>query len=131
MVAARQRTPRKGAAVFSWRVATALHSFKRARPRQRLGPLDAVAVVVDRLRAGDGGFVDLRRDGGPCAEAPDVVAEGVAAIAAIGHDPHRHAGQAPQQRYGLRRLVRLAGRYAEGDRAARGVGDHAESEACL
>lgn len=48
----------------------------------------------------------------------------MAAEAAIGHDPPRHTGQAPQQRHGLRRLVRLAGRYAEGDRAARGVGDH-------
>src|SRR5690606_24768453 len=41
------------------------------------------------------------------------------------HDPHRHAGQARQQRNGLWQFVRLAGREGEGDRAACAVGDHA------
>ncbi len=94
--------------------------------------LDAVAVVVDRLRAGDRSLVAAGRDGRTHAEAPGVLAEGMAAVAAVGHHPHRHAGQAREQRHGVGQFVRLARREGEGDRPSRAVGgDHAGSEACL
>jgi hypothetical protein len=37
-----------------------------------------------------------------------VVAECVTAVAAIGHDPHRHAGQTGEQRHSMGEFVRLA-----------------------
>ena len=130
-MAARQRTPRKERAVFPYRVATA-RSGAVPRPLQA-GPqaLDAVAIVVDRRWAGDGRLFDLGRDGGPCAEAPDALAEGAAAVATVRHDPHRHIGQSGEQRDSVGQFVRLARREGKGNRPSRAVGDHAGSEACL
>ena len=75
-------------AVFSYLVATARHSLSRAG----LEPFDAVAVVVDSLGAGHGRLIALGRDGRSCAHVADVLAEAVAGVAAIGHDPARHTG---------------------------------------
>ena len=89
-------------------------------------PLDQVAVVVDPLRAGDGRLVALRRDRGPCAHAPDVLAEArgwcsrgrprpTSARPAAGRGAARHGA------------VRAPGRARSGRRSARPapVGDHA------
>ena len=54
---------------------------------------DPIAVVVDLVRAGDGRFVAKRQDGGTKAHVPDILAEGMAGVAAVGRDPLRHARQ--------------------------------------
>src|SRR5215217_4051316 len=87
--------------------------------------LDHVAVVVDEVRAGDGGLVAPGRDRGPRATGPDQLAEGVRAVAAVAHDPEWHPRQAAEQPRGQRQLVRLARGEREGDRPASPVGDDA------
>src|SRR3954451_12311851 len=54
-------------------------------------PLDQAAVVVDVVGAGHGRLVAPGRDRGPRALARDEIAEGVRAVAAVAHDPQRHA----------------------------------------
>ncbi len=54
-----------------------------------------------------------------------MVAEGVAAVAAVGYDPHRQAGQAREQRQGVGQFMRLARRESEGNGPAYRVGNHA------
>jgi hypothetical protein len=62
----------------------------------------------------DGRFADLRRNGWARSKAPDVLAERVAAVAAVGHNPYRQTWQSGQQRYGqFHRAIRPASR---GDR---------------
>src|SRR5690606_27527322 len=87
--------------------------------------LDAVAVVVDRREAGDGRLVAAGRDSRARTEIPDVLAEGLAAVAAVGDDPDRHTGQTGEQRHGLGQLMRLTGRESGSGGPARAVGDHA------
>lgn len=53
----------------------------------------AVAVVVDRCGAGNEGFVAAGRDSGLYSEGPNVLAEGMAAVATISHHPYRPVGQ--------------------------------------
>src|SRR5215211_7816946 len=55
--------------------------------------LDAVAVDVDPRRTGDRRLVALGRDRRTCAEVPDEVAEGVAGVTAVGHDPGGDDGE--------------------------------------
>jgi hypothetical protein len=54
-----------------------------------------------------------------------MLSEGVAAIAAVCHDPDRHAGQAREQRHGAGQFMRLTWREGEGDGPAPAVGNHA------
>ncbi len=54
-----------------------------------------------------------------------MLAEGVAAVAAVGDDPDRHAGQACEQRHGVGQFVCLAGCEGEGDGPPGAVGDYA------
>ena len=65
--------------------------------------LDAIAVVVDPFGAGDRGLVPLRRDRGPRAEVPGVLAEGMTGVATVGDDPPRHIWQTREQRHGKAR----------------------------
>src|SRR3954465_1478348 len=58
------------------------------------------------------------------AQAPDVLAKGVAAQASVRHHPLRHPGQALQKRDGLRQLMGLARGQDEGHRPSKPVGDH-------
>jgi site-specific DNA recombinase len=58
---------------------------------------DEVAVVVDPGRAGDRRLVAPGRDRRPRALAPDQLAEGVGAVAAIADDPEWHPPEAVQQ----------------------------------
>ena len=51
-----------------------------------------------------------------------MLAEAVTAVAAIGHDPQRHARQAVEQRHGVGQFVGLSRREAKGDGASCGVG---------
>jgi hypothetical protein len=53
--------------------------------------LDDIAVVVDPVGAGDRCLMALRRDRRSGSHAPDVLAEAVAGVAAIGHHPGGHA----------------------------------------
>src|SRR3712207_2092989 len=87
--------------------------------------LDPIAVVVDPGWAGDGRLVALGRDRGAGAEAPDEVAEGMAGVAAVGHDPGGDDREEGQEQRSQRQLVRLPGGEGEADGAAGGVGDHA------
>src|SRR4051794_20119410 len=48
---------------------------------------DPIAVVIDPWRTSDIRLVVLGRDRGTGAEGPDEVAEGMAGVAAVGHDP--------------------------------------------
>jgi len=52
-----------------------------------------------------------------------MLAKAVAAVAAVGHDPARYAGQGVQQRHRLRQLVRLPGCDPEGYGPTRPVRD--------
>ena len=87
--------------------------------------LDAVAVLVDPRRAGHGGLVALGRDRRAAAEAPDEFAEGMAGIAAIGHDPKGNDGKGGQQQWRQRQFVRLPGRQRKTDGTSLCIGDHA------
>src|SRR4051812_20002879 len=84
-----------------------------------------VAIGVDPVRAGDRAFVLLGRDRRTRAQAPDVLAKGVAAQASVRHHPFRHPGQALQERDRMRQFMRLARSQDEGHRASKPVGDHA------
>ncbi len=53
-----------------------------------------------------------------------MLAEGVAAVAAVAHDPQRRAWQMGKERHGVRQFVGLTRRECEGDRAPRAVSDH-------
>lgn len=92
-----------------------------ARPE----PLDDVAVVVDPIRTSELLLVALGRDRGACTGGPDVLAEAVAGIAAVAHDPLGHAGQLVEERNGVRQFVGLPRGVAEGNGAPSSVGDHA------
>ena len=80
--------------------------FLEARPQA----LDAVAIVVDPARAGDGRFVALGRDCRPCALVPDELAERVRGIAFVANDPAGNVGQAIDQILGQGEFVSLTGR---------------------
>ncbi len=67
----------------------------------------------------------LGRDRRTCAEVPDEVAEGMAGLAAVGHDPGRDEGEECQEQRGQRQFVRLSGGEGEADGATGGIGDHA------
>src|ERR671912_1510781 len=77
----------------------------RHRPplfQPRPEPLHVVAIGVNPLWAGDRSFILLGRDRRTRAQAPDVLAKGVAAQASVRrHHPLWHAGQALQERNGL------------------------------
>ena len=88
-------------------------------------PFDVVAIVVDPLRTGHGGFVLLGRDRRTRAHVPDVLAEGVAAETSVRHHPLRHAGQALQERDRMGQLMGLARRQNKRHRPSEPVGDHA------
>lgn len=106
-------------------------------------PLDPVAVGVDPRWAGHGRFVTLWRDGRPRAHAPDMLAEAMAGVAPIRHDPSAsgrsvlaeaaahwqpsawHAGQTVEQREGMWEFVRLPRRDPGGGGPATGICDHA------
>src|SRR5215211_145443 len=87
--------------------------------------LDPIAVVVDPWGTGDVGFVALGRDRRAGAKVPDEVTEGVAGIAAIGHDPGGDEGEEGQEQRRQRQLVRLPGGQGEAEGATGGIGDHA------
>src|SRR3712207_8784306 len=71
----------------------------RRPPRSTLFPYttlfrsDPIAILVDPRRTGHGRFAALGRDRRACAEVPDEVAEGVAGVAAVGHDPGGGGGE--------------------------------------
>src|SRR3712207_3200265 len=87
--------------------------------------LDPIAVVVNPGRAGDIRFVAPGRDRRAGAEAPDEIAEGMAGVSAVGHDPGGDDREEGQEQRGQRQLVRLPGGQGEGGWAARGGGDPA------
>src|SRR3954452_6522932 len=95
--------------------------FLEARPQA----LDAVAIVVDPARAGDGRLVALGRDRRPGALVPDELAERVRGIAFVADNPARNIGQAIDQILGQGKFMSLTGRQGEADRPADAVGDHA------
>src|SRR4051812_63794 len=100
----------------------------RTRPplfQPRPEVLDAVAIDVDPVWTGHWGLVRLGRDRRTGAQAPDVLAKGVAAQASVRHHPLRHAGQALQERDRMGQLMRLARSQNEGHRPSKPVGDHA------
>src|SRR3954453_6807328 len=100
----------------------------RARPplfQPRPEVLDAVAIDVDPVWTGHWGLVLLGRDRRTGAQAPDVLAKGVAAQASVRHHPFRHPRQTVQEWDGLRQLMRLAWSQDEGHRPSKPVGDHA------
>ncbi len=80
---------------------------------------------VDPVRAGDGRLVPLEWDCGACAQVPDVLAEGMTAVATVGDNPAGHARQLVEQRHGIRQLVRLLWCPDESDCPADRVGHHA------
>src|SRR4051812_41675012 len=82
--------------------------FPEARPQT----LDAVAIVVDPARAGDGRLVALGRDRRPCALVPDELAERVRGIALVADDPAGHVGQAIDQIRGRGKFMSLIARPA-------------------
>jgi hypothetical protein len=91
------------AAVVSDRVARARHSSSPAQGRAGAplfepdpGARDLTAVVVDPARASDGRRVGPGWDRGPRAQVPDVLAKGVAGVAAV---------RQPQPPLGARRAV--------------------------
>ena len=92
-------------------------------------PLDQAAVVVDVVGAGDRRLVAPGRDRGPRALAPDEIAEGVRAVAAVAHDPQRHAREPVEEPRRQRQLVRLPRGQREGYRAAPPVRDDARLRA--
>ena len=53
----------------------------------------------------------------PRSHAPDALAEAVAGVAAIAHDPLRHARQASEERDRVGEFMRLPRRDPEGDGA--------------
>src|SRR5215212_2946252 len=62
---------------------------------------------------------------GASAKVPDEVAEGMAGVAAVGHDPggdDREECREPRRQW---QLVRLPGGQGEADGATGGIGDHA------
>ena len=78
--------------------------FLEARPQA----LDAVAIVVDPARAGDGRLVALGRDRRPCALVPDELAERVRGIAFVADAGN--VGQAIDQILGQGKFMSLTGR---------------------
>src|SRR5215207_7010416 len=88
-------------------------------------PLHLVAIGVDPVRTGHRSLVRLRWDRRTRAQAPDVLAKGVAAQASVRHHPLRHAGQALQKRDGVGEFMSLPGSQEEGHRPSKPVGDHA------
>src|SRR4051795_1025891 len=88
-------------------------------------PLHVVAIVVDPLRAGDLVLVALGRDRRTRAQAPDVLAKGVAGMTPVRHHPLRHPGQVLQKRDRMGQFMGLARRQDEGHRPSKPVGDHA------
>src|SRR3954454_11665884 len=88
-------------------------------------PLHVVAIVVDPLRAGDLVLVALGRDRRSRAQAPDVLAKGVAGMTPVRHHPFRHPRQALQERDRMGQFMRLTRRQDEGHRPSEPVGDHA------
>lgn len=62
---------------------------------------DDVAVVVDPGWTGDGSLVALGWDHRPCSGGPDRLAEVMAGITTIGHDPFGHARELIEQREGV------------------------------
>ena len=87
--------------------------------------LDAVAVLVDPRRTGHRGFVALGWDRRAGTEAPDEFAEGMAGVAAVGHDPKGDNGKGGQQQWRQRQLVRLPGRQRKADGTALCISNHA------
>src|SRR5215217_347023 len=88
-------------------------------------PLDVAAIGVDPVWTGDLFLIALRGDRRASAQAPDVLAKGVAAQAAVRHHPLRHTRQALQERDGVGQLMGLARSQDEGHRPSKSVGDHA------
>jgi hypothetical protein len=88
-------------------------------------PLNHIAVVVDPGGAGGRYLIGLGWDERPSTQAPDVLAEAVAGIATIRHNPAGHTGQLLQERDGLRQFMRLTGCNAEGNRQSLAIGNHA------
>src|SRR4030095_2046845 len=84
-----------------------------------------VAIGVDPVRTGHRSLVLLRWDRRTRAQAPDMLATGVAAQASVRHHPLRHAGQARQKRDGVGEFMSLPGSQDEGHRPSKPVGDHA------
>ena len=80
-----------------------LVSGRDGAPFLKPGPeaLDLVAVVVDPVRAGDGGLVALGRDRWPCAHVPDVLTDGVAGVVATADDLERLTERARIGRAGV------------------------------
>ena len=70
-------------------------------------PLDPVSVEINPVRTGDGGLIAAGGNGWSGSEVSDLLAEFMAAVAPIGDDPSGNARQAPQQRQGLRKLMRF------------------------
>src|SRR3712207_2327212 len=103
----------------------------RRPPRSTLFPYttlfrsDPIAILVDPRRTGHGRFAALGRDRRACAEVPDEVAEGVAGVAAVGHDPGGDEGEDRQEQRGQRQFVRLSWSQGEADGATGSIGDHA------
>jgi hypothetical protein len=65
------------------------------------------------------------RNGGPCAQVPDALAEGIGGEAPVTDDPAGHVRQTAEQPRGKRQLMRLPGGEREGDGAPAPVRDHA------
>jgi hypothetical protein len=86
-------------------------------------PLDDIAIIVDPVRTGEQCFIGLGRDRRSGSQAPDVLTKGMAGVAAIGHDPARHARQTVEQWNSLRQFVRLTRRNPKRDGAGQTIGD--------
>src|SRR4029079_17339484 len=93
------------------------------QPRPK--PFHVVAIGVDPVWTGDLVLIALRGDRWASAPAPDVLAKGIAAQAAVRHHPLRHPGQALQKRNRMGQLMRLPGGQDKGHRPSKPVGDHA------
>ncbi len=89
------------------------------------GTVVLVAIGVDPVCARHGCLVPLGWDRGPCAQAPDVLAERVATVATVGDDPAGYVWQLVEQRHSMRQLVRLPWGQDERHGPADCVGDHA------
>src|SRR3954463_16697845 len=80
---------------------------------------------VDPVWTGDLVLIALRGDRRASAQAPDVLAKGVAAQGKVRHHPLRQPGQALQERDGEGEFMSLPGSENEGHRASKPVGYHA------
>jgi len=69
--------------------------------------------------------VALRRDSGSCAHAPDVLAKGMAGVAAIPDHSRRYTRQLLQQWDGMGQFMCLLRREPKRDGVASSVSDHA------